>query len=296
MDIVLTEDVNDKLWEYTHSVNTEIAAWGYVEPNDEDFIVSEVFLVPQTVSATEVDFVSDGLPYAVDKAMNEGKIDQLRFCWHSHVNMGTGYSGTDEDMIRKVRDAGPIPWLVNVIFNKQGDTNGRLDIFRNGFDSSIAPLHHVKGIELDVCRSTQRNIRSSVVAEISEHVNKRTYPVNKNKAGTQTRRQSDSDWQKAWGAEETITPANRQLESGAYDWGDSPVADNTPLDPEEMTKGQLEYEVAAAQQMHELGIGWDSVPDSEGWIHWFDQMGKYQGMCMSDELVERAKEVYAKIA
>lgn len=270
MDIVLTDEVHDKLWGYTHAVSTEIAAWGYISPDEHgDMVVDDVFLVPQTVTSTEVDFVTDGLPYAVEKAMNDGRINDLRFCWHSHVNMGTGFSGTDEDMIRKVRDSGPIPWLVNVIFNKKGEVNGRLDVFGPGLDDGLA-LNHIRGIELDVCRVGTREVLDGIDSEIKQYVKKRTYNTNKSKD------KDTSTWLQSW--------ADPDLGKASGSW-------DTDIDPHEMTDSQLKYELAAARKFDEVGQMWEAVEDTNGWLHWFDVNGQYKGNCMSDEMCEIAEGI-----
>jgi hypothetical protein len=126
------EDTWKQLQEYTELCATEVAAMGYVTLDGPVVEVNEVFLVPQVVSGASVEFMETGFPWAVNKALKEGRIDELRFCWHSHVNFPSRFSETDKDMIRKVRDHGPIPWLASVILNKKGETAAQIDYFDLG--------------------------------------------------------------------------------------------------------------------------------------------------------------------
>ena len=126
------EDTWQQLKEYTELCPTEVAAMGYVTLDGPVVEVHEVFLVPQVVSGSSVEFMETGFPWAVNKALVDGRIDELRFCWHSHVNFGASFSTTDEEMIRKVRDHGPIPWLASVILNKKGETAAQIDYFDLG--------------------------------------------------------------------------------------------------------------------------------------------------------------------
>jgi hypothetical protein len=118
------------MWSYTDLIVGEVACFGYTELDVEhkEVYIPEVFLVPQQASAAEVDFMSEGLPFAIDKALAAGRIDDLRFCIHSHGEFGANWSQTDEDMIRKIGSTGT-PWFASVIFNKKGATAGRIDVF-----------------------------------------------------------------------------------------------------------------------------------------------------------------------
>jgi hypothetical protein len=117
-------------WSYTELIVGEVACFGYTELDTDrrEVYVPEIFLVPQTASASEVDFMTEGLPYAIEKALMDGRIEDLRFCIHSHGEFGAQWSQTDEDMIRKIGSTGT-PWFASAIFNKKGARTGRIDIF-----------------------------------------------------------------------------------------------------------------------------------------------------------------------
>lgn len=131
--IIIERNSWEKFETLTGMVHTEIAALGYAKFQADEkgrpyVYVSELFVIPQEVSAAEVDFVSDGLPYAIMKATDEGRLDDLRFCIHSHVNMSAYFSGTDDEMIETFGKAG-VPWLASVVLNKKGETDARVDVF-----------------------------------------------------------------------------------------------------------------------------------------------------------------------
>lgn len=119
----------DLFWAYVDLMPGEVGCFGYatLDTTHEEVYVSEIFLVPQEASATQVDFIEDGLPYAVNKAIEDGKLDKLRFCIHSHGTFDAKWSNTDEDMIKRIgHDA---EWFASVIFNKKGATAGRIDTY-----------------------------------------------------------------------------------------------------------------------------------------------------------------------
>lgn len=129
-EVIMANDAWDKMWTYTDLVQGEIACFGYAKLlSDERLVyIDDVFLVPQVASPAEVDFISEGLVYAIEKAIEDDRVDDLRFCVHSHGTHGVGWSSTDEDMIRKVGSTGA-PWFVSAVFNKHGAHTARLDVF-----------------------------------------------------------------------------------------------------------------------------------------------------------------------
>jgi hypothetical protein len=54
-------------------------------------------------------------------------MEDLRFSWHSHGNLGVSWSGTDEQGVNKYLSNG-VPWLASIVVNRDGDMLGRLDI------------------------------------------------------------------------------------------------------------------------------------------------------------------------
>lgn len=279
MDIAIKDSEWQKLWHYTHAVDTEIAAWGYVKPQDDgNLYVDEVFLVPQEVSGTGVDFVSEGMPYAANKAMQDNRMGDLRFCWHSHVNMNTGFSSIDEGMIREVRDGSVMPWFVSVIFNKKGETNGRIDLFKNGISADLtAGLTHIQQIELDVRSDVEDTIPESIARDIKEFVKRKTY-TNQNKGKNKGKGQSF-----LW------TPGNQQQQQWAlpageldhYDWGEAPSdRGDTAIIGEDivhLTDDELLAECKAREALlKESNNGWTSTTSGD-WAYWFDSTGSYVG-------------------
>jgi len=138
------------LQEYTDLCPTEVACMGYATLDGPIVKVHEVFLVPQVVSGSSVEFMDTGFPWAVNKALQEGRIDELRFIWHSHCNFSAFFSSIDEDMVRKVRNHGPIPWLADVVLNKKGETHAQIDYFALGDGVNEFCQHLMLPLEVQV--------------------------------------------------------------------------------------------------------------------------------------------------
>lgn len=157
-----------KINDYTELCPVEIACMGYAKLEGSNVLVQEVFLIPQDISLSSVDFLEKGFPYAIAKAAEEGRVDELKFCWHSHATHPACFSTTDEDWIEKIRDTGPIDWFASAVLNKRGDTYGQLDYF--GIEGPLAEFASHVTVKLDVgSESTVPNEeRAAREAEIEE--------------------------------------------------------------------------------------------------------------------------------
>ena len=126
--LTLINDTWQTITDYVRLIDAEIGMFGYVTMIDGNFYVDEVFLVQQEVSGASVDFADAGLEYAINKAIEDGRIDDLKFCCHSHVEMGAFWSATDEDMISGMNN-GMTPYLVSLVINKRHETEQRVDFY-----------------------------------------------------------------------------------------------------------------------------------------------------------------------
>lgn len=147
-NVVFSAEDWRKLEEYTAVCPVEVACMGYATLEEGNVIVHDVFLVPQVISLSSVDFLTRGFPWAVNKAIEEDRVNELRFCWHSHATHGAYFSSTDESMVRKVRDSGPIPWFASCVLNKKGETHAQLDYFKP--DGELAAFTNHITLELGV--------------------------------------------------------------------------------------------------------------------------------------------------
>lgn len=77
-----------------HNCDKELAWHGTVEKINNNYLIEDILVYPQTVTATTVD--SDDTKYPQwCMNLNDETINKLRFQGHSHVNMGTSPSGRD---------------------------------------------------------------------------------------------------------------------------------------------------------------------------------------------------------
>ncbi len=123
----LTIQISDVVWEkvfhWIQKSPVEISGLGKVvfDAKTGIFQVIDAYLVEQENGAAETEMKDS----AVAKLMFEqiqadpdirNNKRKLAWWWHSHVNMGAFWSGTDHDTIRKIGGQG---WAIATVFNKR---------------------------------------------------------------------------------------------------------------------------------------------------------------------------------
>lgn len=139
-----------------------------IEPNGV-FRVSHVMLVPQANTGTSTDIEAEDAAKLLYQCRDMP--GELRFWWHSHVDMNVFWSGTDMDTIRKLGEAG---WFLSTVFNKKREMRtafysvagtetpwGKFPLFQDELETKVEPF-----IEPNVERWD---------AEYSENVKAREY-------------------------------------------------------------------------------------------------------------------------
>jgi hypothetical protein len=112
----IPKDVYDKVMYWVKKAEFEVSGFGTVSFKDGTFTVHDAFLLEQegTSGDTEIN------PTAMSKAMYEcskRKLPgELKWWWHSHVNMSVFWSGTDTKTIEELGGKG---WCVATVFNKR---------------------------------------------------------------------------------------------------------------------------------------------------------------------------------
>lgn len=122
--IIIPEDILAKIFYWVDTCPMEISGLGKIEiirwpqtgnqPDLFDFKIVDAILLEQENTSSFTELNAD----AVSKAMYETRESpgELRWIWHSHVNMGVFWSGTDFDTITTIGGNG---WIVSSVFNKR---------------------------------------------------------------------------------------------------------------------------------------------------------------------------------
>ena len=107
--------------------------------------------------------VSKFLTSAITTGINP---ESLKLWWHSHVNAGCFWSGTDEATIERFSNG----WMLSIVGNKLGEYKARVDLYEP-FRITIDEL------PLTVAYPIDKGLRVKVEDEIKEKVHKTFFPT-----------------------------------------------------------------------------------------------------------------------
>ena len=161
MKIVLTAPVWDKMRAYVDNCEEEISGLGKIE-RDEDgnFVVTDLALFQQTVSATHSDITAEALAkFQVELIKKDENPADWSFWWHSHAKMKVFFSGTDTATIDSSTD---FQYLVSLVTNHAHDLTARVDTFQ--------PVRLHADLDVEIEEWANDEIIEACIAEIKEKV------------------------------------------------------------------------------------------------------------------------------
>ncbi|HET7853768.1 MAG TPA: hypothetical protein VFM04_04850 [Candidatus Methylomirabilis sp.] len=116
-----------KLRLYIELCPMEIGGLGAVERSGPNFVITDLFILPQKISPAETELDPAAIFEILQGCVAEGR-DPASLClwWHSHAEMDVEWSETDERTIESF----PGDFMLSVVGNKAGAFACRLDILR----------------------------------------------------------------------------------------------------------------------------------------------------------------------
>lgn len=122
-NILIDNTVYQKIMHWINKSDYEVSGLGKITYKDGTITVIDAILLPQKNGRTHTDIEGD----VVGKAMFQMKDTpgDLRWWWHSHVDMAVFWSGTDTDTIAKISAGG---WFVSTVFNKKHEMRSCLNM------------------------------------------------------------------------------------------------------------------------------------------------------------------------
>ena len=228
--VVFTPEAWDWIHGYTKAVDTEIGGFGYVtNPEKGVFVVDAVFLAPQEVSSGGVHFEDGAMGFMVEKAIEDERLNDARFSWHSHNTMGCFWSSTDEEGVQDYKNTG-MPWLVSAVTNHKGEIKCRVDIFDSCLD-------HITIQDTEVRIGVPpANITEEILKDIQNLVTKRPTQAKNSNSGTGSGTGSSYKGKHRPAGQKQL-PAGSQTGSGhrtSADWWDE--IDWANVDDEELSR------------------------------------------------------------
>ena len=159
----------DKMRLYVDLCSDEIGWLGYVDklPDDNGYLVTDVFLIEQEVHGTTTEITPEGMLKYYDALSPEEQavfVDKCKLWGHSHVNMNTGPSGQDDTQgLELSKDEEN--FFIRLITNKRNEYN---ILF---YDKTIRAQVHTD--EITIYNPELAVLRKQIQEEIDEKVSKK---------------------------------------------------------------------------------------------------------------------------
>ena len=130
-NIYFTKQALAKMKLYIGECENEIGWLGTAYSDEKDIFISDMMLFDQEVSSVTTDIDDEALSKFGEQLLKEEdgveKWNNIRVWGHSHVNMQTNPSSTDDEQMEEFENIGH-DWFVRIIGNKKGDL--RVDLYR----------------------------------------------------------------------------------------------------------------------------------------------------------------------
>ena len=189
-----------KQWALVRSCKIEISWFGYCMPEDKmkelgidaHFYVEDIYVVDQECTGVKSDMLPNAVSNLCIKLKDEGKDpSRLKLWGHSHVNMDTGFSGTDEATIETLQ----LEPLISIVLNKRGDVNIRVDQWKP-WRHSFACGYEVEEIQLIDSAWGKDMVKAHVSKPVMKYSGT-TFPKKVGK-GTSITKSSSMSWGDQW--------------------------------------------------------------------------------------------------
>lgn len=115
--IIIENEVYRKVMHWINKSHYEVSGLGLVKVEKDGVLrVTSAILLPQKNGATHTDIEPEDVNKALFQLRHED--GELKWWWHSHVQMGVFWSGTDHDTIKKIGEGG---WVAATVFNQKNE-------------------------------------------------------------------------------------------------------------------------------------------------------------------------------
>ena len=162
----LTHTAWHKMRAYVDNCQDEISGLGKVEIVDGNFMVTDIAIFEQVVSAAHSDIPAQALAKFQVELIKRGENPKDWFCWwHSHAAMKTFLSGRDTATIDESTDFG---MMLSIVTNHAHEFTARFDLYK--------PVRMKQDCTVEVLEEEDEGIIAQCIADIAEKVSR---PVTK---------------------------------------------------------------------------------------------------------------------
>lgn len=170
LSIVFDRLVYEKIMHWVHKSPVEVSGLGSVVVDHETntLRVVDAIMLKQENTATATDIDATAISKAMYEHFRLAKPGELKFWWHSHVNMGVFWSGTD---IATIEQLGGQGWFAATVFNKKNEVKSAFIQSKNSGPVRI----FLEDIPTKVMQNSNAEIRALWDKEYDDNVVEKKY-------------------------------------------------------------------------------------------------------------------------
>lgn len=171
-----------KIQYWADAADGEVSGLGIVEEQEDgNMLVTEAFILEQECTAADTELDPEAISKLMTDIIKDGKDPgKLKFWWHSHVNMGVFWSGTDDDCAETLSTE----YAFSLVVNKHKDRRVRLDLYK----PFRITVDHVRLVEM---AEEDEDLKKRCEEDVKEKVKKKSWSYNKDKSFDRCR---SRDW------------------------------------------------------------------------------------------------------
>lgn len=163
--VFISPESKEKLDLYIRLCQEEISGLGFARVEGNDFIIEDIMLLPQEVTAGSTDLNNEDVSkFMVSLIKDDIDPSLIKTWWHSHVNGKCFWSSTDNNTIDRFNN----DWMVSIVGNHSGEYNVRVDLYKP-FRVTLDEL------DLQIYRPEDLRLEAKIRAEITEKVKKKVH-------------------------------------------------------------------------------------------------------------------------
>lgn len=170
-----------KMFLYVKIGTKEVGWMGTLLDNreeDGEFYLKDVFLAEQEVTSVQTNLTTDGVAGMMNELMLRPDAmeicNNLKFWGHSHVNMGVGPSGQDEDTVVDLRGE-TTDYFLRGIFNKRGEVKFTLFLYDENIKIDDCKWYSEDEVTDELEASIQKEFDEKVTESTFTHQDWNTY-------------------------------------------------------------------------------------------------------------------------
>lgn len=164
LKVIMSKEAKKKIMDYVIACDTEITGFFDVDFDRERnvFVIENIYpLLEQEGSGAEVEMSAAGIETFNLALMDQGVTQLPRGWWHSHVNMGVFFSGTDREAMEDLTNE---TFNVSIVANKNKEMRCDVNLYR--------PMRHTfENVTIEV-EDDEDVIEQAIFDEINEMVKK----------------------------------------------------------------------------------------------------------------------------